>query len=487
MVIISLLAGSASAAVLSRIRFASFPDKIRAVLDFDGSFSYETQESKEAITLILKQTEASPEIPNFVEANDLIVRYFEVEKEGNDLLVKVPLNAPIEYNIFSLNDPPRLVIDFGREFQKIVSGGIVSDGVEYLKLTQGVPDGQIKAHVLRIDLNKAVLKPALARPQDPNIVNSLFNLVFPWTRPDSRFEHFYLDKVSNIAARSNAVAGVNGTFFASTGSPLGALMIDREIVSYPIYDRTAFFVDSKNTPYIDNIFVTSYIKLKNGACYYLTGINQGRGAKDVVMYTPAWGKETGTNTQGVEIAVSKNMITAVSVANTKVPDDGYVISVSGPGVESFYENVKAGDPVETSIKVVPFNTSPDNIVQLISGGPRLLKNGRTYISRNEEKFQMDIAKGRAARTAIGITKGGEILLVAVDGIPRKKENRSEKDSLGASLEELSGLMLSLGAVDAMNLDGGGSTTMVIKGQVVNNPASGFQRGVSNALVVKKKF
>ena len=131
------------ASTLYRIRFAHYPDKIRAVFDFDGAFTYQTDESKEKIILFLRGIEANSEIPKYVELNDLIVRYFEIEKINEDLRVTIPLNEPVEYNIFYLNDPPRLVVDFDRKYLNIASGGTVAEGIEYLKVRKGSAAGRM--------------------------------------------------------------------------------------------------------------------------------------------------------------------------------------------------------------------------------------------------------------------------------------------------------------------------------------------------------
>ena len=78
-----------------------------------------------------------------------------------------------------------------------------------------------------------------------------------------------------------------------------------------------------------------------------------------------------------------------------------------------------------------------------------------------------------------MTAGRKLLLVAVDG-------RQPGYSVGMTLEELAHFFLKLGAVDAMNLDGGGSTTMVIGGEVVNSPSDGRERPVGSALLVCRR-
>jgi hypothetical protein len=270
-------------------------------------------------------------------------------------------------------------------------------------------------------------------------------------------------------------------------------MIDRELISFPIHARTAFFLDEDQRPYIDSIDITSTFVLEDGTRYKITGINEGRGASEIIMYTPAWSSRTNTGNHGIEFVVANSTVKEINLANSKIPDNGFVLSVTGPMVEVLADSIRVGDPIDTQIKIIPYSTSPQNMLHLVSGGPRLLKHGRIYVSKHGEKFKMDIARGRAPRTAIGITKQNELLLVTVDGpvrnnnLKNKKKPEASQASIGVTLEELSKLMLSLGAVEAMNLDGGSSSTMVIENRVVNKPAGGYQRRVSNALVVRPKF
>ncbi|OGB87534.1 4-hydroxy-3-methylbut-2-enyl diphosphate reductase [candidate division WOR-1 bacterium RIFCSPLOWO2_02_FULL_46_20] len=481
-ILLCALLGRAQASVLQHVRYGDYKDKLRAVFDFDGSFGYETEGTKDKIVISLKDVDAAANIENYIELNDLVVRHFEIQKETNGLKVTIPLLASIEYTVFPLDNPPRLVVDFGREFLNIVSEGTVADGVELLSAKKGLAAGQINASILKVDLNKVEVKPALAKKTKPNIFQSFIDIITPW-RQGTISRDFFLDKVVNIVNDHNAVAGINGTYFAPDGQPLGSLMIDQELVSFPIYDRTAFFLDQENQPYIDNISITSSFKLASGIRYTISGINQSRGSSDSIMYTPVWGETTKTNTQGLEIVVKKEKIVGINVSNSIIPDDGYVLSINGPGVETLAENVKVGDNINTSIRVIPYSTSPQSIINLISGGPRLIKKGRVYISKYQEQFKSDIAKGRAARTALGITKNRDLLLITVDGLPKK--NKNTKENIGVTLEELSNLLLSLGAVEAMNLDGGSSATMVVNGRTINKPTAGFQRRISNALILKR--
>lgn len=119
------------------------------------------------------------------------------------------------------------------------------------------------------------------------------------------------------------------------------------------------------------------------------------------------------------------------------------------------------------------NSAADAAETVVSGGPLLVEHGRVQVRVAEEKIPADIAKGRAPRTALGIKKDGTLLMVVVDG--------RSNNSAGLTLTELATYMLRLGAREAVNFDGGGSSVMAINGQVVNKPSDGRERIVSVGL------
>ena len=127
---------------------------------------------------------------------------------------------------------------------------------------------------------------------------------------------------------------------------------------------------------------------------------------------------------------------------------------------------------------VKLNTNPDwnGVKHIISGGPYLIKNGEIYVDVTEEK--LSAITGRNPRTAIGITEDKNLILITVDG--------REENSVGMTLTELANYMKSIGCVEAMNLDGGGSSVMYIRGNIVNNPSIKGGIAISNALTVSVK-
>lgn len=169
-----------------------------------------------------------------------------------------------------------------------------------------------------------------------------------------------------------------------------------------------------------------------------------------------------------EIASDNNAILAINGDYYGAREKGYVIkngqlfrdtAVSGQEDLVIYEDGSFG--IISEDEVTADELLADGAVNTLSFGPTLVENGSVAVGTDEE-----VAKAMASnpRTAVGIKADGTYLFVVADG-------RSD-ESEGLSLYELASFMKELGAVTAYNLDGGGSSTMVFDGTVVNNPTGG---------------
>ena len=128
--------------------------------------------------------------------------------------------------------------------------------------------------------------------------------------------------------------------------------------------------------------------------------------------------------------------------------------------------------VELDIKTQP---EWKNVKHIISGGPYLVNHGEVYVDMTAQK--LNAIGGRNPRTAVGYTSADSFILVTVDG--------REGSSIGMTLMELANFMKSIGCIDAINLDGGGSTVMYVSGEIVNQPKVKGGIPISNALVISK--
>ena len=168
-------------------------------------------------------------------------------------------------------------------------------------------------------------------------------------------------------------------------------------------------------------------------------------------------------------------------SGTAIPANGAVLSAYGPRADAVTAT-SDGDTVKVLLATLPRIRHGATPSALIGGWPRILQDGREVASEaaTVEGTLSRNAEAKHPRTAIGFSKdSSRVYLLTVDG-------RSE-NSGGATLIEMAGLLKKLGAWQAMNFDGGGSTTMVIGGRVVNMPSdSTGERAVGNALMVLRR-
>jgi exopolysaccharide biosynthesis protein len=122
------------------------------------------------------------------------------------------------------------------------------------------------------------------------------------------------------------------------------------------------------------------------------------------------------------------------------------------------------------------NATPWNVQSAIAGGPVLVQNNEVFITVDEEVFFNSKIPGIHPRTAIGITEDNKLIILVVDG--------RQVSSRGVYLEELAQIMVNLNCVEALNLDGGGSSAIVVNNKLINKPSGSFsEREVMSAIVV----
>ncbi|MBC8135602.1 MAG: phosphodiester glycosidase family protein, partial [Fibrella sp.] len=132
-----------------------------------------------------------------------------------------------------------------------------------------------------------------------------------------------------------------------------------------------------------------------------------------------------------------------------------------------------GQKITLRYEVTP---SLRNIRQAVAGGPLIVQDGKVALNHIAEGFGEGFNTTRHPRTAAGVTKDGSLLLLTVDG-------RQPFLSRGASLTDTANLLLKFGATDGVNLDGGGSSAMAVRGVIVNSVSGSQERAVANGLVL----
>lgn len=299
------------------------------------------------------------------------------------------------------------------------------------------------------------------------------------------------ETISRLTARTGALAAVNADFFPYTGDPLGISIVNGDLVSEPYAGRSAIGISRGGWVLFDKLGFSGQVTSANGAYHKIHGVNRSRGANEMICYSPVYGAPTPSkNNNCVEAILGSSAYTlapntpiqavvrqVTPGTGSIVPPDGFVLSGSGESGDFINNNLRVGDKVTLRFDIISNlgkNWTP--VAQAVGGGPWLVRNGQIAVEGEIEKFDSSLINNRHPRTAVGMTAKKELLLVTVDG--------RQWISRGMTLPELARLMQSLGAVTAINLDGGGSTTMSVKGMVVNSPCEGVERAVANALLVR---
>lgn len=301
------------------------------------------------------------------------------------------------------------------------------------------------------------------------------------------------ETTSSMAKRnsndSNLVVGaINADFFDGVGIPIGAQVSDGQLVSSsvaPSWTKIGF--DVSNNPMIGRINFSGKVITKNQT-NILNAVNQQRSENFLVLYNSFNGTSTQTNEWGTEIeiepvtswiindtvkAIVKNKIT--NIGNMTIPQGNAVLSGHGTAKDFLNTFVDVGDTIKLVINLQP---GLEKLWQMVSGFPVILKNGVNYALKGyaEEGGSASFATDRHPRTAAGISADSNYLfLVVVDG--------RQTISRGMSLPELADFFIKIGAYNAVNLDGGGSSTILIRDKIVNYPSDGTERKVSNCLLV----
>ncbi|MEW6202749.1 MAG: phosphodiester glycosidase family protein [bacterium] len=325
-----------------------------------------------------------------------------------------------------------------------------------------------KGHVDGLPVHIYITSIALARP------DLMMYPILAYGRIDR------LETVESMARRYSALVAVNGSFFnrkKGAPFPVGFLMVGGRPIYFSHGQRSAFGVTGAG----DIIF--GYPQAKgavyvesSGLNFPLSGMNRPRKEDEAVIYTPEYGDRTRTNNYGLEVIVDRNRIVEFRHGNSAIPPTGYVLSLHGRTKEYAKHFIK-GDALQYYFAV---NDRWLGVESVVTGGPLLVQNGKVASewTSQAEKLKRG-SRQRIPQTAVGSIGYGHLLFVVVDG-------RQRRYSVGLTYSELADFLVRLGVVEAVGMDDGGSSTMVIKGKVVNRPSDGSPRMVNNGLSILAK-
>lgn len=284
--------------------------------------------------------------------------------------------------------------------------------------------------------------------------------------------------VRDMVNVSGAIAGVNGDYFNYQPHPstLGMIVNDGKLISsaqegknkLPVFYQSS--AGDSQLGYIDQS--VDILNQLTGAKYHVSGFNKAYGGyKYLSLLTRDWGRKSfGAKAANMtEVLVENGVVADIRTKGEPfdIPEDGYVLSQNNSPLAS----LTLGTPLELQ---VTSNVDYKALKFAMGGGSIILKNGVAMQTNI-------INKGRHPRTGIGVTQdGSKIVIITVDG---------RNGYAGLTQKEFGEIFKSFGCYNAMNLDGGGSTTMVKKtkamdkAEIINKPSGGTQRAVVSGVGV----
>lgn len=334
------------------------------------------------------------------------------------------------------------------------------------------------------------------------------------------------ETVPSMAIRTGAIAAINGGFFEiqDDARPSGTLIINNECFSLSKGKRALLMIDG------------SHLEMKKAEVKFIASVEKKIIAYDlinhfakkdkIVLYNSAWGPKTLTPYKRLEVLIdNQGVITEIAeTGNNKIPNEGFVLSL--PANHPLKQSLVPGKKVQFKYLV---NNASTSIKSMVMGIPLLISQSKINPAL-EKTLQKQFSMQPHARTALGKDAKGNIIMVVAEHVYSqslgkmsieqiqallnakysKKEQNSKtlpkitsdlqkelsKDSpvIGLSLTALAKLMLDLGCVEAINMDGGGSSTLFLNGKVMNTVVGDEDEGlgqrslrpVSDAIVVLKR-
>ena len=312
-----------------------------------------------------------------------------------------------------------------------------------------------------------------------------------------------LERTSALSRRNSrsgyvVVGAINGDFYGISQplNPYGFLansqILNSEYVFGRTFHRSSFGVREGRVPLVDVINFRGSLVIDDNLSSQLSRVNAQRLENNLIVYNAFFGPSTDTNQYGTEVRLQpvSEISTATpvgmvvleietGVGNMSIGAEDYILSGHGTASSFLTNHIDAGDTV-----LLTLGTSPDlgQVTALIGGGPRIIDEGtRPESFVGYEGMGDSFVNTGHPRTAVGMNKDStKVYFITVDG-------RQDGFSLGMSLSRMADYLINFGVYNAVNLDGGGSTTMVVHDVVVNSPSDpGGERSVANALLAVRK-
>lgn len=289
--------------------------------------------------------------------------------------------------------------------------------------------------------------------------------------------------LKQTAENLQAIAAINGGFFNRKNQmPLGVIKNRENWLSGPILKRGVIAWDEVGKIKMGRLELQEVITVNNSDRFISNFINSGYVEKGISRYTPSWGISYTTMSDNETIIIVENDIIQEKIVTEKageneiaIPNNGYLLVLR----KEEYLPEKFGINQKISVSTL---TIPADFIQypyIMGAGPLLLLNRQIVLDGEAENFSKAFNEQKASRSAIAVNNEGKLMLVAV---------HNRVGGAGPSLLELCQILQNMGAIDALNLDGGSSTQIYLGGQIIDrSPATASRINNGIGIFLRKRF
>lgn len=451
-------------AQIKEIRTGKHPWGMRFVVDLDRPAFWRVQQGREEALIVLEaiaDAGMSDRFPSALLTEDEPTNespLFVVQPKLQRTQFKLKLPEGYKLRVASLGNPNRLVIDL--RLDALVERNIQwASGIDWHQ--QYISLGQSRFPVVWLEL-------------DPSAAD--LSLTPIWSNSGQMQGIFPLQQ---LAQQQGVVAAINGGFFNRDRQlPLGAIRRDQRWFSGAVLGRGAIGWDEQGNIKIDRLAQRGLLTTERGERLTIEHLNSAYVQAGISRYTRAWGTTYTplSDDEIIVIVINDRVIQQFpgGVAGQTpfpIPSEGYLLTLRGDDAPTLATRL----PVRVRLQLESTTTPSEfeRYPHIISAGPLLLQNRQIVLDAEAEKFSSAFAKQAASRSAIATTSQGTLILAAI---------HERIGGRGPTLLETAQILQRLGAVDALNLDGGSSTSLYLGGQLIDRPPATAAR-VHNGLGV----
>ncbi|MBT9315507.1 phosphodiester glycosidase family protein [Leptothoe spongobia] len=426
----------------------------RLVLDLSQAAAWQVSPAGNSITVTVDAGIGKDAISNFKLTPTNSLKKINITSSNQRTTLTITVADHLHPHIWSIAEPYRLVIDIRPDALK-PKEILWADGIQFQQRYFALNNQRFPVYSLSLDI------------KDSDNVTLLPLWAFPNQAPG-------IKPPADIAEQWQTTALLNGGFFNRNNQlPLGALRYNNRWISGPILSRGAVGWDNQGNIVMDRLSLNTTVTA-NDQTYPIDTLNSGYVKAGIARYTEAWGSQYTTLIDNeIVIAVQNKQVIQRYNLNTAgqetipIPPGGYLLVL-----RAFKSAAPAFLPgTNATLTQQSQPSSFEQFPHTIGAGPLLITQGKIVLDGQLEGFSRNFIEGKAPRSILGVTSNGQIKLITI---------QDRIGGRGPTLVETAKIMEGLDCTEALNLDGGSSSSLYLGGQLINRHPHTAAR-INNAL------